>query len=41
MARQVMVEHLRLVPIPDIRLSELGYDTALRGAIAVARLGGA
>jgi glucokinase len=40
-ARQVMAEHLRLVPIPDIRLSELGYDTALRGAIAIARLGGA
>src|SRR6266536_2704327 len=40
-ARQVMAEHLRLVPLPDLRLSELGYDTALRGAIAIARLGGA
>jgi predicted NBD/HSP70 family sugar kinase len=40
-ARQVLAEHLRLTPVPDIRLSELGYDTALRGAIAIARLGGA
>jgi predicted NBD/HSP70 family sugar kinase len=40
-ARQVMAERLRLVPIPDVRLSDLGYDTALRGAIAIARLGGA
>jgi len=40
-ARQVLAEHLRLTPAPDIRLSELGYDTALRGAITIARLGGA
>jgi len=40
-ARQVLAEHLRLTPVPDIRLSELGYDTALRGAITIARLGGA
>jgi glucokinase len=40
-ARRVMTDHLRLVPIPEIRLSELGYDTALHGAIAIARLGGA
>ncbi|HEU5102938.1 MAG TPA: ROK family protein [Roseiflexaceae bacterium] len=40
-ARRVMADHLRLVPAPDVRLSELGYDTALRGAIAIARLGGA
>jgi len=40
-ARQVLAEHLRLVPIPDLRLSNLGYDTALHGAIAIARLGGA
>jgi hypothetical protein len=33
----VMAEHLRLVPIPAIRLSALGYDTALHGAIAIAR----
>jgi glucokinase len=38
-ARRVMAEHLRLVPIPNVRLSELGYDTALRGAIAIAGLG--
>jgi predicted NBD/HSP70 family sugar kinase len=40
-ARQVMAEHLRLVPIPEVRLSQLGYDTALHGALALARLGGA
>jgi glucokinase len=40
-ARQVMVERLRLVPPPEVRLSELGYDTALRGAITIARQGGA
>ncbi|HJZ46505.1 MAG TPA: ROK family protein [Roseiflexaceae bacterium] len=40
-ARQVMAERLRLVPIPDLRLSQLGYDTALRGAIALAQQGGA
>ena len=38
-ARQVLVERLRLVSIPVVRLSELGYDTALHGAIAIARLG--
>jgi predicted NBD/HSP70 family sugar kinase len=35
-ARQVMADHLRLVPAPEIRLSDLGYDTALHGAIAIA-----
>jgi glucokinase len=35
-ARQVMQEHLRLVPAPEVGLSHLGYDTALRGAIAMA-----
>ena len=40
-ARRVMADHLRLVPVPEVRLSELGYDTALHGAIAIARLGGA
>lgn len=35
-ARQVMEEHLKLVPPPRVALSELGYDTALRGAIAMA-----
>jgi predicted NBD/HSP70 family sugar kinase len=35
-ARKVMEEHLRLVPAPQVELSRLGYDTALRGAIALA-----
>ena len=35
-ARNVMEEHLKLVPAPDVALSHLGYDTALRGAIALA-----
>ena len=35
-ARTVMEEHLRLVPAPRVGLSRLGYDTALRGAIAIA-----
>jgi hypothetical protein len=35
-ARKVMEEHLNLVPAPRVGLSRLGYDTALRGAIALA-----
>jgi predicted NBD/HSP70 family sugar kinase len=35
-ARRVMEEHLKLVPAPQVELSRLGYDTALRGAIAMA-----
>lgn len=35
-ARQVMTDHLKLVPLPQVSLSSLGYDTALLGAIAVA-----
>ena len=35
-ARKVMEEHLKLVPAPQVELSHLGYDTALRGAIAMA-----
>jgi predicted NBD/HSP70 family sugar kinase len=35
-ARKVMEEHLRLVPAPHVGLSHLGYDTALRGSIAIA-----
>jgi glucokinase len=35
-AKAVMEEHLKLVPAPDVHLSRLGYDTALRGAIAMA-----
>lgn len=35
-AKTVMEEHLKLVPAPQVELSHLGYDTALRGAIAMA-----
>jgi predicted NBD/HSP70 family sugar kinase len=38
-ARDVMVRHLNIVPAPDVRLSHLGYDTALKGALAIARDG--
>jgi len=36
-ARAVMTAHLKLVPAPRIVLSRLGYDTALRGALFLAR----
>jgi predicted NBD/HSP70 family sugar kinase len=36
LAQRVMDQHLRLVPVPRVELSHLGYDTALRGAIALA-----
>lgn len=35
-ACRVMAERLKLVPIPEVRLSRLGYDTALLGALAIA-----
>jgi glucokinase len=35
-ARLVMQDHLKLVPAPEVRLSQLGYDTALLGALAAA-----
>ena len=35
-ATAVMRERLNLVPAPLVRLSSLGYDTALKGAIALA-----
>jgi glucokinase len=35
-AARIMRDHLRLVAPPRVRLSQLGYDTALKGAIAVA-----
>jgi hypothetical protein len=35
-ASRVMEDHLKLVPTPEVSLSQLGYDTALRGAIALA-----
>ena len=38
-ARAVMEEHLMLVRAPEVRLSHLGYDTALRGAIMVGMRG--
>ncbi len=38
-ARHVMESHLTLVPAPELRLSKLGYDTALRGALTIARQG--
>ena len=36
---QVMRDHLRLVPAPEVRLSRLGYDTALLGALHIAQHG--
>ncbi len=36
---QVMRGHLRLVPPPEVRLSRLGYDTALLGALHIAQHG--
>jgi glucokinase len=38
-AEKVMREHLQLVPAPKVKLSSLGYDTALVGALVVARVG--
>jgi glucokinase len=38
-AARVMQDHLRLVKPPVVRLSRLGYDTALMGAIAAALYG--
>lgn len=35
-AREIMRDYLKLVPAPRVELSLLGYDTALRGAIALA-----
>jgi len=35
-AARVMADGLRLVPAPQVRLSRLGYDTALHGAVALA-----
>ena len=36
-ARAVMTSHLKLVPAPRVMVSKLGYDTALRGALVLAR----
>jgi predicted NBD/HSP70 family sugar kinase len=38
-AAVVMQDHLRLVPPPEVRLSTLGYDTALLGALTIAKKG--
>jgi glucokinase len=38
-ACRTMTDHLRLVPAPALRLSRLGYDTALLGAVELARQG--
>lgn len=35
-ASRVMQDRLRLVPVPRVQLSSLGYETALMGAIAIA-----
>ena len=36
-ARAVMAAHLKLVPVPRVEVSKLGYDTALRGSLVLAR----
>jgi len=36
-AERVMREGLRIVPVPRLEISTLGYDTALQGAIALAQ----
>jgi len=38
-AARIMAAHLRIVAPPAVRLSHLGYDTALMGAIAIAMHG--
>lgn len=38
-ARETLQAHLKIVPVPQVRLSRLGYDTALLGAIALAMEG--
>ena len=38
-AREVMQRHLRIVPVPLVRLSCHGYNTALAGALTAGRLG--
>ena len=35
-AQKVLTEYLKIVPIPEVRISKLNYDTALMGAIALA-----
>ncbi len=38
-ARETLQAHLKIVPVPEVRLSRLGYDSALLGAIALAMEG--
>lgn len=38
-AREVMQQHLKIVPAPQVRISRHGYNTALAGALAAARFG--
>ncbi len=38
-AREVMASRLKLVPVPEVRLSRLGADTALCGALVIAEEG--
>lgn len=35
-ARAAMADGLKIVPVPEVRLSSLGYETALMGAVALA-----
>jgi predicted NBD/HSP70 family sugar kinase len=37
--RQILARFVRIVPLAEIRLSGLGYDTALRGALVIAKQG--
>ena len=39
LAKQVMIDHLKITPVPEVRVSQLGYNTALMGAIFIARDG--
>ncbi|NOZ61704.1 MAG: ROK family protein [Calditrichaeota bacterium] len=38
-ALKVMKDHLKMTPAPEVRISKLGYNTALMGAIYIARDG--
>mgnify|MGYP006290978643 CR=1 FL=1 len=36
---KLLPDYLKILPIPQIRISKLGYDTALMGALAIAKSG--
>ncbi len=38
-AKETMTERLKMTPVPEVRVSKLGYNTALMGAIYIARDG--